>query len=134
MCINRKVLNAAKFVLSMEGQPGEITEPINYQGRYFILRRGEAIPKSFEDARKELEVSLRNRRAYAVTAELAQKVTETLKQNKNVEATAQHLPEQVRAERRGEYERDAAEFSIAAALRTRGYTVRQSGNTFSISR
>lgn len=70
-------------------QPGEITEPINYQGRYFILRRGEAVPKSFEDAKKELEVSLRNRRAYAVTAELAQKVTETLKQNKNVEATAQ---------------------------------------------
>jgi peptidyl-prolyl cis-trans isomerase D len=70
-------------------QPGEVTEPINYQGRYFILRRGDAVPKSFEDAKKELEVSLRNRRAYAVTAELAQKVTETLKQNKNVEATAQ---------------------------------------------
>ncbi|MCV4626646.1 peptidylprolyl isomerase, partial [Escherichia coli] len=28
-------------------QPGEITEPINYQGRYFILRRGDAIPKTF---------------------------------------------------------------------------------------
>lgn len=70
-------------------QPGEITEPISYQGRYFILRRGEAIPKTFEDAKKELEVSLRNRRAYAATAELAQKVTDTLKQNKNVEATAQ---------------------------------------------
>ena len=72
-------------------QPGEVTEPINYQGRYFILRRGDAVPKSFEDAKKELEVSLRNRRAYAVTAELAQKATETLKQNKNVEATAQQF-------------------------------------------
>ena len=72
-------------------QPGEITEPIDYQGRYFILRRGDSIPKSFEDAKKELEVSLRNRRAYAVTAELAQKVTEALKQNKNVEATAQQF-------------------------------------------
>lgn len=72
-------------------QPGEITEPINYQGRYFILRRGEAVPKSFEDAKKELEVSLRNRRAYAVTAELAQKVTDALKANKNVEATAQQF-------------------------------------------
>lgn len=69
-------------------QPGEITEPINYQGRYFILRRGEAVPKTFEDARKEIEVSLRNRRAYAVTAELAQKVTDALKASKNVEATA----------------------------------------------
>jgi len=72
-------------------QPGQITEPINYQGRYFILRRGEAVPKSFEDARKELEVSLRNRRAYSVAAELAQKVTDTLKQNKDVQATAQQF-------------------------------------------
>ena len=72
-------------------QPGEITEPINYQGRYFILRRGDSVPKSFEDARKELEVSLRNRRAYAVTAELAQKVTDALKQNKDVDATAKQF-------------------------------------------
>jgi peptidyl-prolyl cis-trans isomerase D len=72
-------------------QPGEITEPINYQGRYFILRRGDSVPKSFEDAKKELEVSLRNRRAYAATAELAQKVTDTLKANKNVDATAQQF-------------------------------------------
>lgn len=70
-------------------KPGEITEPISYQGRYFILRRGEEVPKSFETAKKELEVSLRNRRAYAVAAELAQKVAETLKQNKDVQATAQ---------------------------------------------
>ena len=70
-------------------QPGEITEPIQYQGRYFILRRGGEVPKSFEDARKELEVSLRNRRAYAVAAELAQKVSDTLKQNKDAQATAQ---------------------------------------------
>jgi peptidyl-prolyl cis-trans isomerase D len=72
-------------------QPGEITEPINYQGRYFILRRGDAVPKSFEDAKKELEVSLRNRRAYGVTAELAQKVTDALKANKNVEETAKQF-------------------------------------------
>ena len=70
-------------------KPGEITEPISYQGRYFILRRGEAVPKSFEEAKKELEVSLRNRRAYGVAAELAQKVSDTLKQNKDVQATAQ---------------------------------------------
>jgi peptidyl-prolyl cis-trans isomerase D len=72
-------------------KPGEITEPISYQGRYFILRRGEAVPKTFEAAKKELEVSLRNRRAYSVAAELAQKVTDTLKQNKDVQATAQQF-------------------------------------------
>jgi peptidyl-prolyl cis-trans isomerase D len=73
-------------LLSM--QPGEVTEPISYQGRIFILRRGEDVPKSFEDARKELEVSLRNRRAYSAAAELAQKVSESLKQTKDVEKTA----------------------------------------------
>ncbi|MER3632080.1 MAG: hypothetical protein C4325_07915 [Blastocatellia bacterium] len=72
-------------------QPGEITEPINYQGRIFILRRGDAIPKTFEDAKKELEVSLRNRRAYAKAAELAQKIAEALKETKDVEAVAKRF-------------------------------------------
>lgn len=69
-------------------QPNTITAPINYQGRIFILRRGEAIPKTFEDAKKEIEVSLRNRRAYTVTADLAKKISEDLKQTKNVDTTA----------------------------------------------
>ncbi|HKP68056.1 MAG TPA: SurA N-terminal domain-containing protein [Pyrinomonadaceae bacterium] len=72
-------------------KPGEITEPISYQGRLFILRRGESVPKSFEMAKKELEVSLRNRRAYSAAAELAQKVTDALKQNKDPQATAQQF-------------------------------------------
>ena len=70
-------------------QPGDITEPISYQGRYFILRRGATVPKSFEDAKKELEVSLRLRRAYTVTADLAQKISDDLKQTKNIDTTAQ---------------------------------------------
>lgn len=68
-------------------QPGQITEPISYQGRYFILRRGEDVPKSFEDAKKELEVSLRNRKAYGVAAELAGKIADELKQNKDIQKT-----------------------------------------------
>lgn len=70
-------------------QEGEVTEPIKFGEKYYILRRGAVVPKPFEDAKKELEISLRNRRAYTVAAELAQKVTEDLKQTKNVEATAQ---------------------------------------------
>jgi len=70
-------------------QEGEVTEPVKFGEKYYILRRGAVVPKPFEDAKKELEVSLRNRRAYTVAAELAQKVTEDLKQTKNVEATAQ---------------------------------------------
>lgn len=69
-------------------KPGEVSEPITYQSRVFVLRRGEDVAKSFEDARKELEVSLRNRRAYAAAAELAQKVTDSLKQSKDVAKTA----------------------------------------------
>lgn len=70
-------------------KPGEVTEPINYQSRYFILRRGEDIQKTFEIAKKELEVSLRNRRAYAVAAELAQKIADSLKETKDPQKTAQ---------------------------------------------
>ena len=72
-------------------QPGQVTEPITYQGRVFILRRGEDVPKSFEDAKKELEVSLRNRRAYSVAAELAGKVAANLKETKDVNKTAQQF-------------------------------------------
>ncbi len=70
-------------------KPGEISEPISYQSRYFILRRGEDVPKTFDAAKKELEVSLRNRRAYSVAAELAQKVADSLKETKDPQKTAQ---------------------------------------------
>lgn len=76
-------------------QPGEITDPINYKDNYYILRRGEAVPKTFEDAKKELEVSLRNRRAYTAAAELAQKIVDDLKQTKDVRTTAAKFASQV---------------------------------------
>ncbi len=75
-------------------KPGEITEPISYQGRYFILRRGEDVPKSFDVAKKEIEISLRNRRAYTVAAELAQKIADSLKQTKDVQKTAAEFASQ----------------------------------------
>lgn len=75
-------------------KPGDVTEPISYQGRFFILRRGEDVPKSFEDAKKEIEVSLRNRKAYALAAELAQKVADALKENKDPQKTAQQFAAQ----------------------------------------
>ena len=75
-------------------KPGEVSEPINYQGRFFILRRGEDVPKPFEDAKKELEVSLRNRRAYSAAAELAGKIAEALKQTKDTQKVAQDFAAQ----------------------------------------
>jgi peptidyl-prolyl cis-trans isomerase D len=80
------VLPPQQTVLGMK--EGEVSEPIESGNNYYIFRRGKEIPKTFEDAKKELEVSLRNRKAYAVTAELAQKVVEDLKQTKDVQATA----------------------------------------------
>ncbi|MCW5962207.1 MAG: peptidyl-prolyl cis-trans isomerase [Pyrinomonadaceae bacterium] len=69
-------------------QPGEVSEPIKYENRYFILRRGEAVAKSLETAKKELEVSLRNRKAYTAAADLANKVAESLKAEKDVNKVA----------------------------------------------
>lgn len=75
-------------------KPGEITEPITYQGRLFILRRGEDVPKTFETAKKEIEAGLRNRRAYSIAADLAQKVAESLKETKDPMKTAQAFASQ----------------------------------------
>jgi peptidyl-prolyl cis-trans isomerase D len=75
-------------------KPGEITEPISYQSRYFILRRGNDVPKTFETAKKELDASLRNRKAYGAAAELAQKIDEALKQTKDVTKVAQQFAAQ----------------------------------------
>ena len=75
-------------------QPGEITEPISYKDRYYILRRGEDVAKTFEAAKKEIEVSLRNRRAYTVAAELAQKIDDRLKEVKDVQKVAEEFAAQ----------------------------------------
>lgn len=75
-------------------QEGEVTDPIKYGNNYYILRRGAIVPKSFEDAKKELEISLKNRRSYAAAAALAQKIVEDLKQTKDVSKTAANFAAQ----------------------------------------
>lgn len=89
-------------------KPGEISEPISYQSRYFILRRGDEVPKSFEEAKKELDVSLRNRKAYSVAAELAQKIADVLKGTKDIQKTAQQFAAQ-------------ANMSVADMIKETGY-------------
>lgn len=79
-------------LLSMK--EGEITEPIKYGDKYYILRRGASVPKTFETAKRELEVSLRNRRAYSAAAELAKQIAQDLAQTKNVEETARKFASQ----------------------------------------
>ncbi|MCO6509166.1 MAG: SurA N-terminal domain-containing protein [Aridibacter famidurans] len=87
---------------------GEITEPIKFGSDYYILRRGKAEPKSFEEMKKELEVGLRNRRAYAANSELAQKVAARLKEVKDVDKVAQEFAGQ-------------ANMSVANMVKETGY-------------
>jgi peptidyl-prolyl cis-trans isomerase D len=72
-------------------QPGDVTDPIKYKNAYFILRRGESVPKTFEDAKPELLVSLRNRRGYAVAQKLAQRAQDSLKATKDPAKVAQEF-------------------------------------------
>jgi len=72
-------------------QPGDVTDPIKYKNAYYILRRGEAVPKTFEAAKPELLVSLRNRRGYTVAQKLAQKAQDRLKETKDPQKVAQEL-------------------------------------------
>jgi len=73
---------------------GEVTEPLQFQSNIYVLRRGEAVKKPFEQSKKELEVSRRNTKAYTANAALAQKVAERLKETKDVEKVAEEFATQ----------------------------------------
>ncbi len=75
----------------LELEPGQLSTPQKIGNAFYIFRRGESVPKSFEDAKQELLVSLRNRRSYAVAAQLAARATERLKETKNPQQVAQEL-------------------------------------------
>ena len=72
-------------------QPGDVTDPIKYKNAYYILRRGDSVPKTFEDAKPELLVSLRNRRGYTVAQKLAQRAQDRLKETKDPQKVAQEF-------------------------------------------
>lgn len=73
-------------------QPGEISDiPIRYEGNWYILRRGESVPKTFEQAKPELLVSLRNRRGYSAAFQVAQKAHARLQETKDPQKVAQEL-------------------------------------------
>lgn len=75
----------------LDMQPGEVTDPIKYKNAYYILRRGESVPKTFEDAKAEILISLRNRRGYTVAQKIAQKAQDRLKETKDPQKVAQEL-------------------------------------------
>jgi peptidyl-prolyl cis-trans isomerase D len=76
---------------TLEWKDGQVGDPLKTGNAYYIFRRGAAVPKSFEDAKQELLVSLRNRRSYAVAAQVAQKAQDRLKETHDVQKVAQEL-------------------------------------------
>jgi peptidyl-prolyl cis-trans isomerase D len=71
---------------------GEVSDiPIRYDGNWYILRRGDSVPKTFAEAKPELLVSARNRRGYGAAFQIAQKAQARLKETKDPQKVAQEL-------------------------------------------
>src|SRR4030095_15434821 len=76
----------------LDMQPGDVTDvPIRYAGNWYILRRGDPVPKTFAEAKQELLVSLRNRRSYSEALKVATKAYSRLKETKDVQKVAQEV-------------------------------------------
>jgi len=73
-------------------QLGQISDiPIRYKGDWYILRRGDAVQKTFAEAKPELLVSLRNRRGYGAAFQIAQKAHTRLQETKDPQKVAQEF-------------------------------------------
>jgi peptidyl-prolyl cis-trans isomerase D len=72
-------------------QPGAVTDAIKYKEAYYILRRGDSVPKAFEDAKPELLVSQRNIKSYRVAQDLAAKALGRVKETKDLQKVAQEI-------------------------------------------
>jgi peptidyl-prolyl cis-trans isomerase D len=77
---------------AVDMQPGDVSDiPIRYAGNWYILRRGESVPKTFEEAKPELLASLRNRKGYAAAAKIAERAKNRLKETKDAQKVGQEL-------------------------------------------
>jgi peptidyl-prolyl cis-trans isomerase D len=74
------------------GQVSDI--PTRYGGNWYILRRGESVPKTFEQAKPELLVSMRNERGYSAAFEVAKKAQARLQETKDPQKVAQEFAAQ----------------------------------------
>lgn len=72
--------------------PGDVSDvPIRYDGHWYILRRGDEVAKTFEQAKPELLVSARNNRGYSAAANLADRAAARLKEVKDAQKVAQEF-------------------------------------------
>lgn len=77
---------------TLDMTPGDVSDiPIRYDDDWYILRRGDSVPKTFAEAKPELLVSLRNRRGYGAAFQLAQKAKTRLQETKDPQKVAQEL-------------------------------------------
>ncbi|HEU4511307.1 MAG TPA: peptidyl-prolyl cis-trans isomerase [Pyrinomonadaceae bacterium] len=85
----------ALYDRAVDMRVGEVFDvPIRYGGHFYILRRGEEVDKTFEEAKPELLVSLRNRRGYGAAFQLAQKAHARLQETKDPQKVAQEFAAQ----------------------------------------
>lgn len=83
---NKNPSDPLQKTLSM--QEGTVSEPEKFGNAYYIFRRGAEVAKTYDDAKPVIQVSLRNRKSYAAAAELAQKISDRLKEVKDVDKVA----------------------------------------------
>ncbi|HVF68888.1 MAG TPA: SurA N-terminal domain-containing protein, partial [Pyrinomonadaceae bacterium] len=84
--------NAADLAQNtLDWKEGQVGDPLKTGNAYYVFRRGPVVPKTFEDAKQELLVSLRNRRSYAAAQVVAQKAQERLKETHDVAKVAQEF-------------------------------------------
>jgi len=77
---------------TVDMQPGDMSDiPIRYAGDWYILRRGESVPKTFAEAKPELLVSLRNSKGYSAALKVAQKAHARLEETKDAQKVAQEI-------------------------------------------
>lgn len=76
---------------TLDMQEGQVSDPVFTGGAYYVFRRGASVPKTFEEAKRELLVSQRNTRAYKAAAELAARAEQRLKETKDFPKVAQEL-------------------------------------------
>lgn len=77
---------------TIDMRPGDVSDiPIRYSGNWYILRRGEDVAKTFEEAKAEMIPSLRNRRGYFAGSKLAERAKNRLKETKDPQKVAQEL-------------------------------------------
>ncbi|HEX8845324.1 MAG TPA: SurA N-terminal domain-containing protein [Pyrinomonadaceae bacterium] len=68
-----------------------ITDAIKYGSVWYIMRRGKDVQKTYEDAKPDLLPSLRNSAAYDAASLIAQRVSERLKETKDIQKVAQEF-------------------------------------------